>query len=174
MNRIKGAGLAVVLALLLSLVFAEGIAQAQGRSVFGWVVASRLTVSNATDLQGALDVGGAATLDSTLSVAGDLTLSDDLNLTAQSAATVTNGGDVTPSGAYVPLTAAGNVGTSSIVTTSATTGDIVQFVNSANVTITFTDTGALKLSGNAALGQYDTLTLLFDGTNWIEIAQVDN
>lgn len=174
MKRFKGAGLAIVLALLLTLVLAEGVAQAQGRSVFGWVVTSRVTVNNASDLQGTLDVGGAATLDSTLSVAGALTLADDLNLTAQSAATVTNGGDVTPSGAYVPLTAAGNVGTSSIVTTSAVAGDIVFFVNTANVTITFTDTGALKLSGNAALGQYDSLTVIFDGTNWVELAQADN
>ena len=41
-------------------------------------------------------------------------------------------------------------------------------------TITITDTGTLKLSGNAALGQYDTITLWSDGTNWIEISETNN
>jgi len=41
-------------------------------------------------------------------------------------------------------------------------------------TITLTDTGTLKLGGNAALGQYDSITLLSDGTNWIQVSKADN
>lgn len=97
---------------------------------------------------------------------------DLLRLSPQSALTVTAGGTVSPQGSYQPLTAAGAVGTSSITAGSA--GDVVVFVNTSSNTITFTDTGTLKLSGNAALAQYDTLTLLADGTNWVEIGQTDN
>ncbi len=32
----------------------------------------------------------------------------------------------------------------------------------------------IMLSGNAALGQYDTLTLLGDGTNCLQISKADN
>jgi len=47
-------------------------------------------------------------------------------------------------------------------------------VNVGSNTITLTDTGTLKLSANAALGQYDTITLQSDGTNWIELAKANN
>ena len=58
--------------------------------------------------------------------------------------------------------------------TAGTAGDLVYIINTGSNTITITDTGTLKLSGNAALGQYDTLLLWSDGTNWIEVAQADN
>ena len=102
------------------------------------------------------------------SVGGDLTASGDVRLAAQTAISVTNGATVTPTGVYQRIEAAGNVGTASIA--AGTAGDLLILVNTANVTITFTDTGTLKLSGNAALGQYDTLMLLADGTNWIQVA----
>jgi hypothetical protein len=41
-------------------------------------------------------------------------------------------------------------------------------------TITLTDTGTLKLSGNAALGQYDNITLMSDGANWVELSETNN
>jgi hypothetical protein len=56
----------------------------------------------------------------------------------------------------------------SIVT--GTAGDVLTLVNIGSNAITITDTGTLKLSGNAALGQYDSVTLLSDGTNWIQVA----
>lgn len=173
MNRFKGVGLALVLALLLSLVFAEGIAQAQGRSVFGWIVASRLTVSNTTELQSTLDVDGAATLASA-TVEGDTVLAARANFTEQGAVTVVNGGNITPTGVYMPLTSSGNVGTASVLTTTATAGDLLVFINTANTTITLTDTAPLRLSGNIGLGQYDTLTLWFDGSTWIQLATTNN
>ena len=47
-------------------------------------------------------------------------------------------------------------------------------VNNSNTTITISDTGTLKLSGNIALGQYDTLVLISDGTNWVQLATTNN
>ena len=54
-------------------------------------------------------------------------------------------------------------------------GTRVTFVNLAATNVMFLDTGNLSLSGNATLGQYDTITLYAAQTNrWIEAGQVNN
>ena len=111
-------------------------------------------------------------------VGDDMTIGDDavvgglLRTSAAAAVTVTRGGTITPTGSYQPITATKASGTSGIAILSA--GTVVRFVNTSANTITLTDTGTLKLSGNAALGQFDTLTVLSDGTNWIEVGETNN
>lgn len=119
-----------------------------------------------------LDIQSGVTANIANVTISDLTASGDLRMTKQTALTVTNGGTITPTGSYQPLTAAGAVGTDAIAT--GTAGDLLVLVNAGSNTITLTDTGTLKLSGDAALGQYDSITLIADGTNWIEVAQADN
>jgi len=85
---------------------------------------------------------------------------------------VSNNSIITTTGVYQPLTATAACGTSSIAAAAA--GTMVVFENLSNNTITLTDTGTLLLSGNAALGQYDTLSLISDGTNWIQVSKSDN
>lgn len=91
---------------------------------------------------------------------------------AQMTITVAQNSVITPTGVYQPLTAEATCGTASIAALPA--GNIVVFENLSTNTITLTDTGTLKLGGNAALGQYDTLTVISDGTNWIQVSKVDN
>jgi len=85
---------------------------------------------------------------------------------------VTAGGTLTPTGTYQPITATASLGLSDITVTTA--GDILILVNESDTTITITDTSTTMLSGNAALGQYDTLVLLCDGTNWLQLSKSDN
>lgn len=165
----------VFIAVLVPILIVSGVALAQ--SGIGWFdfpgdirVAGQVVV---------LDASGVTSTDFTSSddvvVGDDLTLGGNLFTTRVTTITVDNDSTVTPTGAYQPLSAAGNVGTATIAGCSASTdGSMVTFVNGSNTTITFTDTGTLKLSGNAALGQYDTLTVLCDTANWIEIGQVNN
>lgn len=161
-----------VIALVVTLV-AAGALQAQGnRSVFSWVVASRATIES-----GGLTVTGASTLDDAavgddLTVADDTVLAGDLTLTPATAITLTMNATLTPLGSYQPIRSAGTVNTSSI--TAGTAGDVLTLVNIANTSIVFTDTGTLKLGGNRTLGQYDTLLLVSDGTNWIEVSTTNN
>lgn len=108
----------------------------------------------------------------------DITAGDDLSVggwingNAAGTLTITAGGTITPTGTYQRITAAAARGTSSV--TGHAAGRILVLVNVGSNTITLTDTGTLKLSGNAALGQYDTITLQSDGTNWIELAKANN
>lgn len=85
---------------------------------------------------------------------------------------VTTDGTITPAASYQPLSSSGNVQTASIA--AGTAGDVLYLINTSNTTITISDTGTLKLGGNRALGQYDTLTLMSDGTNWIERSFTNN
>jgi hypothetical protein len=114
-----------------------------------------------------------------LAVTEQLTVSDNTTLGArvvnskQTRVVVTDGSTVTPLGAFQPISATANTGTSSIG--GCTQGRQVELINVANVTITFTDTANLRLSGNAALGQYDSLTVhCLDGTIWVEVGETNN
>lgn len=109
--------------------------------------------------------------------ADDLTLADDLNVadiiaSTYTTVTVTPGSTIIPTGVYQILTSATAAGTSSIA--NPTAGRFVVLVNVGSNTITLTDTGTLKLSGNIALGQYDSVSLLGDGTNWVQTATSNN
>lgn len=117
-------------------------------------------------LSGDLTVGDDAT------VTDDFTVGGDIVTTPGTAIVVTGGSTITPLGAYVPITGSTGVGTSSIA--GPTAGRLIYIVNMANATITLTDTGTLKLGGNFAMGQYDSITLRGDGTNWIEAGRSNN
>lgn len=95
-----------------------------------------------------------------------------LRLSPTTPISVTQNMTITPRGSYQPLESAGNVGTAAIARGNA--GDVLLLINQTNTTITISDTGTLKLGGNRALGQFDTLTLVSDGTNWIERAFTNN
>jgi len=103
---------------------------------------------------------------------GDLTVADDLTFAAQTSITVTNGAAFTVTGSYQPISAAGEV--TPTITAGATAGDLVVLVNTSAQTINLADSGTLMLTAAAALGQYDTLTLMSDGTNWLELSRADN
>jgi hypothetical protein len=168
----RGAALVALLILLTPLL----VAQSSGRAVFGWVVANTLTVRNEAVVQaGGLTVsdGGVVISDDGLVLSDDdLTVADDLILTEQSVITVTNGATLTPTGAVQPIASAGAVGFGAI--TAGTAGQLLVIENTVNQTITITDSATLRLGGNAVLGQFDTLMLLYDGATWVQVSKTDN
>ena len=117
-----------------------------------------------------LSVTNTATI-ADLTVSGNSTL-DTLNLAPASTIAVTMNATVTPLGALQPLSSAGTVNTASITVGDA--GDVLVLYNTTATSIVFTDTGTLKLTGNITLGQYDTLELVSDGTNWLQRATANN
>jgi len=117
--------------------------------------------------------GTLTVADVTVSAAG--TVGTFLNVSGVTAISCTDGGVITMTGTYQPLEAAGNVTpTLSTTATGLSAGSLLCLVNTANVTITIADSGTAMLSGNLALGQYDSAWLIFDGTNWIEISEANN
>jgi len=103
-----------------------------------------------------------------------LSVGTKMKLTAGSVVTCTNGtGGCAPTSSYQPVTAAGAVG-ATIATTGWSAGQMLVMVNTGTNAITITDTGTTMLSGNIALGQYDSLWLIFDGTNWIMLGTSNN
>lgn len=183
---------ALVLAIILIVGLVASTSADLGKVYLGWINATRLTVSDTTTLTGAvttagdvvvgddltvsdgLSVTGDQTLTGALGLTGAATLAGELKFTAASTITVTaNSTITTASYVVVPLAAAGTVGTSTI-TGCNTAGKLTILRNTSNHTITITDTSTIMLGSNAALGQYDTLTLLGDGTNCLQISKADN
>jgi hypothetical protein len=137
-----------------------GFEDITGRTITGnSVVATAVAGSSVT---------ASSTLTGSVSVAGTWD-----RLQARTAISVTNGGIITATGSYQRLTSAGTV-TPTVSTASRTAGDLLVLVNTSATTINIADSGTAKLSAAAALGQYDTLTLRFDGTNWVEVARSNN
>ena len=127
---------------------------------------------------GTLASSGAATLASA-SVTGVGTVGTFLGWGEATAVSVTAGSTITPAGSYQPITCS-EVGP---VTTSTTTaiadggavGYMLILVNeNVTQTITIDDGGNTLLSGDAVLGAGDTLWMIWDGADWVEIAQANN
>lgn len=159
-----------------------------------------LRVTIMTLIDGVLDVDGATTLNSTLDVDGLVTANGGAvvagqtssgavvastgaftttlavgtfgSFTAATGITVTAGCTLTPLGTYQPIAAAGNLGFSDIAADSA--GRLLILTNTSDTSIVITDTSTTMLSGDITLTQYDTLTLISDGTNWLEVAHSTN
>lgn len=153
------------IALLVAILFLAGAALVV--NLPGEVIAqSGVTNFNSVVLSGDLIAADDVTVGDDLTVGGFATTG------AQTGIVVANNGYITPTGTYQPISAAGAIGTASIAAGSA--GDLLLLINTGANTITLTDTGTLVLSGNAALGQRDSILLISDGTNWVEVAQTDN
>ena len=93
-------------------------------------------------------------------------------LTKMTRVVVTDGSTITPLGTNQPISSTANTGTSAIA--AGVAGDVLYLVNVGSSTITLTDTGTLKLGGNRALGVTDGISLMYDGTNWVETAFANN
>lgn len=178
-----GGLLAALLVAGLLLTLFAGSLSAQVRQPFEWVYAKRLTVDTTATIGGAASVGGAlvvaggsnlvgnVTTDGTFAADGTITGQAGLNLIPGAAISVTDGSTITPTTAIQELTAAGNVGAA---LAACGDGQVLTLLNLSNVTITITDTGSIRLAGNAALGQYDSLTVVGSGVTCIEVARANN
>jgi hypothetical protein len=184
MRRYRALTIALLVAVLLLTLAGLAVAQS-GKVIFTDPVEMRsLTVrnsmtiegitafQNATAFNGNVTLGGTATVDGDLSTGGDLQAAGFIRPAANAPFVITNGATITPTGTFHAIGAAGNVAFGSIAAGSP--GDLLILFNEDNVTITISDTGTLKLSGNLALGQFDSVTLLSDGTNWIQLATSNN
>lgn len=150
------------------------------------MVVTAITVRNDANVKGSLNVDGALSVDGATAlsggVVGDVTgnvLADDwLSISAQTAISVTAGAIITPTGTYQPLTSAAPVTTSTTtaVANGAVTGRllILRNANAADA-ITIDGTGGnVECKANVALGAGDTLTLIWNGTDWNCISSYDN
>lgn len=123
-----------------------------------------------TIVSGTLTVSDTSTLVGVVTTTSDMVVGTDLRLNPQTAITVTTAA-FAPTGSYQPISAAGWV-TPTI--TIATAGDFLVLVNTSAFTTTIEDTGTTMLNTVWNGLQYDTLTLICDGTNWLEISRTDN
>lgn len=143
-------------------------------------IAGTLGVTGNTTLGGTLAVTGNTTLTGNATVGGALSTTGAnvtgtfARVTPSTVITVTAAGVITPTASFQKITAAGVITDATLSTTGFTAGDTLTIENTGSNSITILDSGAVKLAGNAALGQYDSLRAMFDGTNWIETGRSDN
>lgn len=196
MQKLRWMLTSALLAAVLTIGLLFGVADAQSRMRVGQLIAANITsLTGITIASGGLTVtagnvavtagdltlaAGSVTAGNDLIATDDATVGDALNTydlitTKPTVIVVTDGSTITPLGSYVAISSSASTGTSAIAgCASGTAGWRITAVNQANTTITITDTGTIKASGNAALGQYDSWSAMCDGTNWIETSEANN
>jgi hypothetical protein len=85
-------------------------------------------------------------------------------------------GTVTPSADVVVVTCSDSDGcTMTMSETGAITGSRITITNTSANTATFADSaGVSEIAGSFAAGQYDTITLVYAGSTWIEVSRSNN
>lgn len=176
--------IAVFVAFLLVGILAVGVSAQSGSGGFydfesSVRIMQDLLVLDDVNIQDSLRVEGAITTGSDLTLGDDLTVTDLFSAGKIRAArgttqTLTADATITDTWTYLPITAAGAIGTSGIASTTSVAGDILILTNVGSNAIVITDTGNTVLGGNATLGQFDTLSLVFDGVRWVQLATANN
>ena len=170
-----------------------GILDASGDGITGWKgsdltlysddgVTAKFAVDGATGnviaagnvtTAGTLAVTGAPTFTGAATLSGGAVVAGWSELTPAAAITVTQGmTDFVPLGSVQPIKAASAVSFTGIGGLKA--GRVLVLFNEGDQTITITDTTTTMLSGNLALAQYDSVALISDGTNWIQLSTSNN
>jgi hypothetical protein len=173
---------ALLVASILVTAFAVTVDAQTFYQRFENVWAKTLRSTGAATIGGAATVGGALAVTGNTSTAGltasgdsalggSVTLGDFTGFEYSGNLAVLDGGPLTPVRTFQQISAAGAAG---MTVTTTSRGTIVTIVNMGSNAVTITDTGTTMLGSNAALGQYDTLTLISDGTNMIEVARANN
>ena len=139
-------------------------------TVAGTLTAGVLNATGNTAMS-TFTASGNSNVDGTLAVDGALALSSGYNLVPQTPITVTNTATFTAGGGVQLIQASGSV---TPVLNPGSQGQVVTLLNISNQTITIADTTGQLLSAAGTLGQWDTLTLYYYGTSWIEIARSNN
>lgn len=114
---------------------------------------------------------GTTTPGTSLEVKGAVTYTPSITNLGTSA-TITPGNN-----GYIKLNPSVACTITSFVTTGAVTGQRVIIENASTLySVTITDSGGVKMNGsvNFVMGYQDTLSLIFDGIDWIEIGRSDN
>jgi len=170
--------LAVFVALLLVGILAVGVSAQSGSGGYFDFESSVRIMQDLLVLDD-VNIQDTARVETDLTVGDDLTVNDlatvgKIRATRGATQTLTFGSVITDVATFQPISAAGAIGLSGIATVTSVAGDILILENVVNQAITISDTGITMLSGNIALGQYDTLGLVYDGTNWVQLFTTNN
>tara|TARA_R100001082_G_scaffold14009_1_gene7210 strand:+ start:14 stop:919 length:906 start_codon:yes stop_codon:yes gene_type:complete len=130
------------------------------------------------DVPGSLAVTNGTTLNSTLAVAGKATLTAGAVFSKVST-TLPNADTFTVTGGWHELTSYSGTSDTILGAAGGTAGQILILTAVASHTITLTDgtdANDFMLGGDIILvgSNGDTVTLMFNGTNWLKIAHGDN
>ena len=117
------------------------------------------------------------TIENPGTISGNITYAGTVALTMTDQ-TVTNGYELTVAERCYVLTGSGEQdnGTNTITLANASDGVLVTLVVAGDSTnlVSIADSGIAKLSGAWLGDNNDSITLLGDGTNWVEVGQTDN
>lgn len=131
-----------------------------------------------TSAGGLVISSGGADITGSLDGSADVDVGTWLNLSVQSTLAITDGTTITPTGSYHVLTSTApyTTSTSTAIADGSETGDLLILRNgNAADNIEIDGTGAnVECKANVILGASDTLTLIWNGSDWNCVSSYDN
>jgi hypothetical protein len=149
------------------------VADTSGNTVIAGSLAANGGIAVDTSAFTVADSSGNTAIAGTLGVTGAATFNGKVVGAPSGWITLADGFTLVPTATVQLVQSAGAVG-GVVGTSGATAGQILYIVNKGSQNVVVTDTATCMLSGDLTLGQYDSLTMVFDGTNWIEVGTVNN
>lgn len=180
----------VVTGLLVALILVVGmwatvdpaVAQAARTRFNAWVTITRLTVEDTLTLE----AGNLTVTAGDVYAGDDVTAQDDVILFGDAVVgafvnpvrigqAVVNGQPITPTGTYMYLSATAAV-TPSLIYSGSAQGQMLILQMASNQNLLLVESGRnINLSAaSVTLAQNDTMTLIWDGTDWVQLATSNN
>jgi hypothetical protein len=139
----------------------------------GIVTSGRIVAGSYMQATTYMQAGTSVTAGTAITAGTGLNVGTTVKFTPAAATTVTDTYTLNVTAAVMPLTSSAEVTVTTI--TAATAGNQVLLINQGSNTVNlFDNSGTLRLTGDFAMGQYDTLLLYSDGTRWLEVARSNN
>lgn len=147
------------------------VADTSGNTLVAGTFAANGGITVDTSAFTVADTSGNVATAGTLGVAGTTTLSGKVVGAPSGIITLADDFTLVPTRTVQLLQADGAIG-GVVGTSGAVAGQLLYLVNVGAQNIVITDTGTMKLAGNATLTGDDAVQLIFDGTNWVQVSAV--
>lgn len=167
-SRFHSRGLVAAICLLA--ILAVAAAPASVSKFRDILIENSLVVKGLSATAGLTNVGTLTQMGDE-SVTGNETVSGFQLYGAGTLISVTTSVPITATASYQPIASAAAVSTTLAVLSAGTR---VCFTNTLTPTVAISDTGTTVLTGTLQLGRYDTLCVMSDGTNMLELSFTDN
>ena len=122
-------------------------------------------------------IGGDASVGDDLTVAGDATVGGLLTQTRQTVSATKGAVTITPTANNIVIEGHYGVVTASVAAATSPGGQVVNLINTVGTNVVFNESTGLQLPagyGSITNGQWDILSLVSYGTNWICTGWQDN
>ena len=143
--------------------------------------AARLHVNGSARIESATTIGSLLTVSNSITTGGNVNADGNVRIGGfpiieQSSVAPAAGSTLAPTTGYVVLTPAANVtlDATTAIANGSTAGQMLILQGNGNFFVTVPDNANTRMAGTIVIGNNDVLTLIWNGSDWVEVSFSDN